>query len=97
MAVDWDHRQNISPLAPSEYLSGLRLRSFDSVALSAEAIDFIKHSLKQGLRGSRWNAGLLELLHFLPLAPNLDAHAFDFGPDKVEVRHISPWKITIAA
>jgi hypothetical protein len=66
------------------------VRGLHAFALGAAAVNFLKHSLKQGLSRSRWNSSLLKLEHFLTLAPDLDVHAFDFGPDEIEDRHSPP-------
>jgi hypothetical protein len=47
----------------------------------------IEHSLEQSFGRSRRNTSLAELKHLSALASDLDAHAYDFRADEVDVRH----------
>jgi hypothetical protein len=60
-----------------------------TVAFRAKAIDFVEHPLQQGFGGAGSDTSLLQLQNLLALPADLDAHAFDFGSDVIEVRHVS--------
>jgi hypothetical protein len=49
-----------------------------------------QEEFSRGCRDSR----TLKLEDFLPLAPDLDPHVFDFPPDEVQIRHVPPRRNT---
>src|SRR5882762_4741911 len=55
-----------------------RLFSLEPIPLGAEIVDFDVHPPKQGFGRGSGDPRSLQLKDFLPLAPELQAHVFDF-------------------
>jgi Protein of unknown function (DUF3072) len=68
------------------------LFGFEAVSLRAKAIDLVEHPLKKGLGCRCRNPCPLQLKDFFSLPSDLGAHALDFAPDEINVRHFSPLK-----
>jgi hypothetical protein len=61
----------------------------EPITLSTKAVYLGVHSGQEEFGRGRGDPGPLKLEDFFPLALHLDAHAFDFGSDMVEVWHFT--------
>jgi hypothetical protein len=80
----------MSPAPPAQRvpLGRTGLLFLESLALSAEPVDSVEHSIQQGFGRGGGYSGTLELLDLSALPMNLQAHVLDLGPNKFDIWHL---------